>query len=326
MNDYLPYAPNEKIKVLDVKQYIDALSKNFGGLRGDNSNILPSRNLALPIDTAHIEKLGFISDEQKPYVTPMMVWKVKKGGIYKNNLAILDLLATNNWERPIYFNPTSISQLDMDLNAYAIQEGMSYRLIPARNPNPQKDYVNTSVAYENMINKFGYRGLDNSNVYYNEDYRGFVQNHRSALNSLAEALLDEYEAETSGSTEVITKEGTVEDKKEKARKTLNFNLEKMPDKAVPYDLTLTTTVELYLRLGEKEKAIEIAKTMIDRADKMITYLIRKEAGVTLELRKNMFIIGDLQRIMLENGESELAQKYEDLYEKHITDLDPSGNN
>jgi hypothetical protein len=319
-NDYLRYVPNDKIKVLDMKQYINALSKDFDGLRGEDGNIVPSRNFALPVDTAHVEELGFISKEQKPYVTPMMQWKMTKGALEKKDLAILDVMVTNNWERPIYFNPTSLAQINMDLSQYAVQEGMTSRLIPARNPNPEKDYVNTAVAYDNMINKFGYRGLDDPNAYYNEDYRGFVQNHRSSLNSLAGALLDEYEAESGGATETVDLEGGGESKKEKAKKVVNFSLERMPDKAVPYDLTLTTTVELLLRLGEKQKALEITQTMITRADEMATYLIRKGEGVTLELRKNMFIIGDLQRIMLENGEDELAKKYQEIYEKHINNL------
>jgi hypothetical protein len=253
----------------------------------------------------------------------MMTWKLTKGGLEKKDLAILDLMVTNNWERPIYFNPTSLAQINMDLSQYSIQEGMASRLIPARNPTPEKDYVNTSVAYDNMINKFGYRGLDDPNVYYNEDYRGFVQNHRSALNSLSEALLNEYERETAGATDVISKEAGTDDKKEKAKKVLLFSLERMPDNAVAYDLTQTTTIELLLRLGEKAKAMEIANIISARADEMATYLIKKNVGVTLELRKSMFIIGDLQRIMLENGETDLAQKFEDMYQKHITNLDPS---
>jgi hypothetical protein len=322
-NDYLRLAPNDKIKVLDVKQYIDALSKDFQGLRGEDGNIVPSRNFGLPVDTTRVEELNFVSDEQKPYITPMMLFKMTKGGLEKKDLAIMDVMATNNWERPIYFNPTSLAQINIDLSQYAIQEGMTSRLIPARNPNPQKDYVNTKIAYDNMINKFGYRGLNNPKAYYNEDYRGFVQNHRSSLNSLSEALLDEYEAETAGMSEVVTKEGTTEDKKEMAKKVLLFSLEKMPDAAIPYDLTMTTTVELLFRLGERDKALEIAKTMVARADEMATYIIKSGEGVTLELRKRMFIIGDLQRIMLENGETELAKQYEEMYQKHITNLDPS---
>jgi hypothetical protein len=137
---------------------------------------------------------------------------------------------------------------------------------------------------------------------------------------LAQALLDEADEESSKSVETITKEGNPIDKKARAKQTLDFSLEKMPDAAVPYDLTMTTTVELYFRLGEREKALGIAKTLVTRAEEMINYLIKKDSGVTLELRKSMFIIGELQRIMLENGEQELADQYGQMYQKHITDL------
>ncbi|MEJ0034446.1 MAG: hypothetical protein WDO15_30805 [Bacteroidota bacterium] len=83
---------------------------------------------------------------------------------------------------------------------------------------------------------------------------------------------------------------------------------------------MTTTVELYFRLGEREKALGIAKTLVSRAEEMINYLIEKDLPVGIELRKNMFIIGDLQRIMMENGEQELADQYEQMYQRHINDL------
>ncbi len=319
-NDYLRVAPRENIKVLDAREYVRALSKDLPALRDDDGkNIVPSRNLALQVDTALVSKL--VSKEQKPHVAPMMSWRVTSGTIEKKDLAILDVIVTNNWERPIYFNPTSLAQIKMDLSQYAIEEGMASRLIPARNPNPSKDYVNTAVMYDNMINKFSYRGLDNPKVYYNEDYRGFVQNHRGALNALAEALIDEYELETSSTVEQVPSEGG-ESKKEKAKKVLYFSLERMPDQAVPYDLTQTTTVELLLRIGEKDKALEIANTLAARADEMVGYLIRTNAGITIELRKNMFIINDLQRIMAENGEVDFAKKLEEMYEKHINNLEP----
>ena len=174
--------------------------------------------------------------------------------------------------------------------------------------------------FDNMINKYQYRGLDNPKVYYNEDYRGFVLNHRSSLNDLAEMLIAEYETETQNVTETIPAEGPTENKMEKARKVLLFSLERMPDKSVSYDQTVPGTVELLFKVGEKEKAIEIAKVAGDRADEMATYLINNGQGVTLELRKSLFILGDLQRILHENGEHDLAKKYEDAYEKHVANL------
>jgi hypothetical protein len=318
-NDYLRYT-DLKIPAIDAQQYIGLLSKDYPQLRYENTNIVPSKVFSLKINKEEVLAKGFIPKNLESKVEDQMQFRMLRSGLEKKDLAILDLIVTNNWERPLYFNHTSLSQINLDLAPYAIQEGNAYRLIPVRNPNPEKDFVNTEVTFDNMINKFGYRGLDDPSIYYNEDYRGFVLNHRSALNSLAEALVDEYEAEKAGTTEVVNTEGPTENKLEKARKVIHFNLDKMPDAAVPYDHTTASTVELLFKVGEKDKAIEIANLLASRADEMLSYIIGKGYGVTLELRKNIFILSELQQIMYMNGEDELGKKYEDMYLKHRSDL------
>ena len=144
-------------------------------------------------------------------------------------------------------------------------------------------------------------GLDNPKLYFNEDYKGFVQNHRASLNSLAEALVDAGD-------------------NERAKKVLFFNLEKMADKAVAYDLTTVSVIELLFKIGEKQKAVEIANVMGPRAEEMADYQIRKYTGISLEVRRNLYVLGELQRILNENGETELAKKYEDAYGKILNAL------
>lgn len=318
-NDYLRFT-DMKLERIDAKQYIDLLSKNFQQLRSGSSNIVPSRNFVLAVDKEKVRNMDIVPDEKDSLISDFMQWRLTKGGLEKKDLAVLDLIVTNQWERPIYFNPTSLSQINMDLSAYTIMEGNASRLVPARNPNTKKDFVNTDVSYENMLTKFQYRNLDNPDVYYNEDYRGFVLNHRSALNTLAEALLEEHEASEAGTVERIPAEGQGPSKLEKAKRVLDFNVEKMPDAAIPYDLTSTTTMELYFRTGEKAKALEIANTIGPRAEEMAEYLIRKGYGITLDLRRNLFIIAEMQRILYENGETELSTRYEQSYEKFVGQL------
>ena len=112
-------------------------------------------------------------------VVDQMVIGLKGNGLEKKDLMILDLIVSNNWERPIYFNNTSLSQVNLDLSAYVVQEGNAYRLLPIRNPKPRKgEYiVDTDLMYDNVMNKFQFRELDNPDTYYNEDYRNFVVNH-----------------------------------------------------------------------------------------------------------------------------------------------------
>ncbi len=300
-NDYLPFA-DFKLKSIDAKEYINLLAKGYAQLRDGDRNVVPSRIFTLDIDKADLRARGIIPKSLDSLMVDQMQIRLTKGALEKKDLAILDFLVTNNWERPIYFNNTSLSQINIDLSPYAVQEGNAYRILPVRNPRKDRDYlVDTEKAYDNMINKFRYRGLDDESVYFTEDYRGFVLNQRSSLNSLAEALIDEGQME-------------------KANKVIEFSLTKMPDRVVPYDHTLSTTVDLLFQLGQTEKALEIARLLGDRADEMATYLIEQSYGLSQELRRNIFILSFLQRTLYENGEMELGKKYEDAYNRLVASL------
>jgi Protein of unknown function (DUF2723) len=299
-NDYLRFA-DLKIKSIDLKQYIELLSKNYPQLRYEDANIVPSKVFTLDIDKADVIRKGIIPKGMDSLVVDRMQFRLTKNALEKKDLAFLDLLVTNNWERPLYFNHTSLSQLNIDIEDYAVLEGNAYRILPIRKPNPDKDFVNTDVAFDNIINKFKYRGLDNPKLYYNEDYRGFILNHRSTLNSLAEGLIDKGD-------------------KEKARQVLLFSLAKMPDNVSPYDHTIVALVDMLFQVGEKEKATEIATLMGNRTDEMTGYLIAKGEGTGLDVRRNLYILGNLYQILYRNGDNDLSKKLEDAYNKHRTAL------
>ncbi|MEQ8575024.1 MAG: DUF2723 domain-containing protein, partial [Fulvivirga sp.] len=227
LNDYL-YFEDLGVKVLDVNQFLNLLKNNDKRLKlYPNSNVVPSKTFSIKVDKEHVRSLGIIPDGMDSLLVDNMVFSLKKGkgGIEKKDLAILDNIATANWERPIYLNNTSMQQINFDLSQYAIQEGNAFRILPIKNPNPEEDFVDTDIMYDNMMNNFFYRELDNPNVYYSEDYRNFVLNHRSSFNTLAQALIDEGD-------------------KERARKALLFSLERMPDTSINYDYTTARTVAL----------------------------------------------------------------------------------
>lgn len=301
LNDYLPYA-DFKIKSIDAKQYVELLSKEYPQLRDGDRNVVPSRVFTINVNKEEVLKKGIIPKGMDSLVVDQMQIRLLKGGLEKKDLAILDLIVTSNWDRPLYVNHTSLAQINLDLSPYVVQEGNAYRILPVRNPRKDREYlVNTEKAFENMTKKFQYRGLDDESIYYTEDYRGFVLNHRSSFNSLAQALIDEGQME-------------------KANEALMFSLTKMPDKVIPYDQSTPETVDLLFQAGQKEKAIEVATVTGDRAIEMASFLINENAGITLELRRNIFVLSALQRTLYENGESDLGKKYEDAYNRMLESL------
>ena len=302
-NDMLVYRPLVE-RPVNLKQYIRLLKEENPQLRFSNEfgeyNLIPNKDMFLDIDTTGVLDMGIIPEDKKDMLVSRMSIKLKGNILEKKDLMILDLIATNDWVRPIYFNNTSKRGISFDLDDYLIQEGEAYRLLPIRNESGNA-LVNTEIMYDNLMNNFFYRELDNPDTYYNEYYRNFVLNQRSTFNTLTSALISE-------------------EKESKASEVLNTSLTRMPDIAVPYDYTSATSVDLFMQLGEAGKAKEIAEVMAQRADEQLGYYIENNISIGLEIEKNLVIMQTLSRTMDRYGETELAEKYNDILRYHYNSL------
>lgn len=301
-NDYLMVdeeLPQHRNEAIDLKQYLELLKENSRFLKvplrsGDEINALISRRLKLNVDIEKVSNADIIPDRLKSYMVPSMTFTVNPStrALDKAQMMMLDLIATNEWERPIYFNYTSVNSLDVDLSDYLVQEGMAYRLLPLRNPGYTEYMTNLDVMYDNMMNKFQFRGMDNPDVNINEDYRGFAQNHRSTFTALADALI--LEGDTA-----------------RARKVLDYGMEVMPREAVPYDITSTGFVNSYLALGETEFAIKLGLEMAEEFEDMIDYHLDKER-MDNDFRK---YAGSLQYLQLHFENAGLLEQANVITEK-----------
>jgi hypothetical protein len=252
----------------------------------------------LNVDVEKVRSMGIVPKDLDSLIVPVLHLRLRSGAsaLEKKDLAMLDVLVTANWERPIYVNNTSLAQFNIDLSRHVVQEGNAYRVLPIYNRDSQADIVNTELSMQNMMQKFQFRGLQDSTIYYTQDYRSFVQNHRSSFNSLAQALIAKGDSA-------------------KAREVLLFSLEKMPDAGVRYDFTNAQMIELLLEVGEKEKAVELANILSKRFDEQATYYYsQREFGRDFQLP--MFLLGEMQRVLYAYGVNDAAEKIEAMYEKH----------
>ena len=307
LNDFLPVVENPRFKgkAINTASYLEYIKREHPSLRVPTAtnayNSIPARQMVLTIDTLKEWKnseLSLVPQESireiAKYYTDQLSWKVKGAGLEKKDLAIIDLIANNNWKRPIYFNTTSLRGISMDLDKHVVQEGLTYRLMPIDyNMDDGAFLVNTEIMYNNLMNKFSFRGLNDPKTYSNERYRNFTLNHRSAFNTLAGNLL------IKGDTA-------------RALKVINRCLEVMPDKSVPYDLYSVQQIPLLFDLGSKEQALNMARIIGDRAIEWVEFTTEKNgqsADLQTELRKQSFALRILVQTLRNEGEDELAEKY-----------------
>lgn len=306
-NDYLPYVENPNIKgqAINLNSYLKLIRQDHQAIKVPTMlgsyNSLPTRSLYLPVDKEAVLEKGIVPPDMEDLIPDRMVFRLKGGGLEKNTLMILDLIVTSNWDRPIYFNNTSLQNAGIDFRPYVVQEGNAYRLLPIQRPDLQNDLVNTEVLYDNVMNNFYFREMNNPDVYYSEDYRNFALNHRSTFNTLAEDLLNQ------GNTE-------------RAREVLLQSLEVMPDKSIPYDHSNLQTASLLFQTGEDELALEIARKLGTRSQEFLHYYMAEDKGSQNDIQKEMTVLSLLSRMLKNNGEEELAAQFESTFMEYYNQL------
>jgi len=264
---------------------------------------IPTDKMKLTVDTAAVLKTKTVDEKDAHLIEPVIEWVYPGSIILKNHFIVLDILATNNWERPIYFAITTGRDSYIGLESYFQLEGLAYRFLPIKHESPdgQLGRINTDILYHNMMNKFQWGNMNDPKVYLNEDNIRLAMNFRNNFARLANALL-------------------MEDKKDSAIAVLDKCFDIMPERSVPFNLYVYPLAEAYYRAGATEKGNAISKRLIEICEKELKYYFafdkKFEAAID---REKQFALGILQRInqiSLRYQQSELAKQSEELFNNY----------
>jgi len=293
-NDVLYVMEQENMNAISASEYLKLLNAGSDLLKmktGGRSvvNMVPSRNLILEVDSSFASNDEIVPPQFKDLFIPQMNLQVKGQYLTKGTLMLIDLIVSNNWERPIYFNNTSLSSIGINIQNHVVKEGLTYRLLPIRKPEfVREELVNTDLAYKNYMENFAFRGMDDPDAYLDEEYRRFASNHRSSLNTIVMALLDE-------------------NKMDEAANLLNYGLQTIPHVAMPYDLSSGQSVPLFFEVGEDEKALDIIDKISKRSLDMIDFYTRKNRGYDREMMISIEMVKYFIPLLEERGYQEEAQ-------------------
>lgn len=221
---------------------------------GEKVNFINTNKLYIGVNKEKVLANGTVPQKFADKIQPIYWDLGKRFVLYKKDLMILDLLANNNWERPVYFAVTVGGDSYLGLEKYFMQTGLCYKIVPmvATPVDGQDGMVDTDKMYTNLIEKFQWGNMNDPNVYLDETNMRMTMNFRNNFARLATALY-------------------VEGKKDKAIKTLDKCVEVMPNNAIPYDFMMINICALYYTLAEKDKAFAILNTIKDRYTKELTY-------------------------------------------------------
>jgi hypothetical protein len=241
--------------------------------RGVKDAYFPTDMFSLAADSAAVFGSGTLQPGDTSWVHRVN-WKIGRQVLLKNHLMVLDLLANNNWKRPIYFAVTTGPDSYINLQDYFQLEGLTYRVIPVYSPNDNPNLqgrVATDIMFHNVMDKFKWGNMETEgNIYLDENILRMTTNLRLQLSSLAEALI-------------------AEGRKDEARQVLDLSLAKMPERNVPYDRILLPTVEAYYAIGDKDKANELSERLFTIMEENLNHFLSLEPKFAGRLMDDMAI-------------------------------------
>ncbi|SEP08689.1 DUF2723 domain-containing protein [Mucilaginibacter sp. OK283] len=183
----------------EVKEVFDFITSDDKAAQveyqsGDFGNYLPTKNLKLTINPDQVVKMGVVTPDQKSRLASVMDWKFPPNYVTKENLAILDILAHNNWKRPICFTTTIGNENLIGLQPYLYKEGFTYHLIPFQKDTTVHDQLsktNTIVMYNNVMNKFKFGNFKTAKYLDHESTSMFYPVMTTTFTDLIQNLMKE---------------------------------------------------------------------------------------------------------------------------------------
>jgi hypothetical protein len=173
--DYIEYRPNASMPDDKFYNLYDVMKNYVGKENPDNDYSFPVKNVSVPVDVAAAIKNGTVNATES--VLSSLDFSLPRNALMKNELAVLNIIAANNWKRPIYFTNAGA---ELGFDQFLRRDGLSYRLAPVKNSN-----VNTNWMLDKLTNKFAFGNADKPGVYFDEENRRHLGSIRAAYAELA---------------------------------------------------------------------------------------------------------------------------------------------
>ena len=251
---------DKPVDLAQIVQFVGQDDKKFmidvSG-RGDFLNFLPADKYLIDVDSAKVVANGTVKEYFRDRIVSPMVWEYTEDRAFKGDLAIMDLLTTNKWERPVYISTTVPSDQYKGLEKYFVQEGITYRIVPIKTDKSEEGefgMIDPVVMYDNMMNKYKWGNAADPGVYLDENNKRMLSNFRRIFGNLGKALL------VAGDTT-------------KAVEAAQRGLEIVPAEKLPNDFFVLGLAEVLIRAGKEEEGNKIINDVIKYSKEYLDYAI-----------------------------------------------------
>jgi tetratricopeptide (TPR) repeat protein len=314
--DYVAHIPKVESR-WEIKDFIDFIKNPKSTVElqnGQTIHFFPTNKIRIPVDKNTIVQNKVVAAKYNDSIVSYIDIDIKGNALYKNRLMMLDLVANNNWKRPIYFSPGAFEDEDyLWMKNYLQLEGMIYKLVPIKtktekDTNPMDMGGLDADKMYSIVMKWDW-GNSKGDIYHDPETRKNSISYRSVLSRLMDKLI-------------------AEGKLDKAKKVIDLSLTEMPIEKFGYYSMVEPFARGYYEVGEKAKAQQLLKKLIEKYHENLNYYGTLSPSDQVDLAID--IVTDIERyrslltVMKESGDVQLYNQSRPAFNTYIKMFDRFG--
>ena len=309
---YYPIRPEGKAMLDEIKKNnpgVDPYEVSYiidHYVKKDQGGYFPTDSMVVSIDKEAVRRSGMFLPMGPDSIPDKMIISLKRmadkrGGLYRKDVMIYEMLAHANWKRPMYMSVTLGADNYAGLENYLVLEGLAYRITPFNYGG--MGVIDADLMYKNMMNRFAYGKVNQKDIYLDETVVRMCRTHRRMMSMLADNLVRKGD-------------------KKRALNILNKAKEMLPESTVPYTDDDAQLATLWLEAGNKAEAAAVAKKVANYDMQYLNYISSLgPERINTYSRTCYFLVTSLVEVVRTLNES--GDKEAGIYQKRIEEISKS---
>ncbi|MCX6251422.1 MAG: DUF2723 domain-containing protein [Bacteroidetes bacterium] len=306
-NDYIPYYDIGMQGYTELKDFIEFLKSDNPQTyiplnNGEKMKFFPTKKLKLTVDSAACIKYGIVPKYFRKNMVDTIYWTIKTNNLFKNDIMMLDLIASSEWKRPFYFAaPSSVSHC-FNVDTFCLLEGWAYKFMPVK--GNKADYisgmggVDPIGSYDVLMHKCAWGNLNDPRVYVDPESLNEAIRPKTAIVRVSQSLMDM---------------GRVKE----AVELMDLYFKYLPGTKFIYDMYNLPFAEMYFKAGETGKTSNIIERLGQIYSQNLNWYYAFSGSnkdyYKDEIQTSLAVLRKLNMLATQFDQPKLAAKMENLF-------------
>ena len=222
----------------------------------------PTNKIRVPVNKANVLTSGLVKAKDSALIVDYIDIDLPRSALPKNRLLMLDILANNDWKRPIYFSGGSFDAGEyMWMKDYLQLDGLVYKLVPIKTKYEsvfEMGRIDTDLMTE-IVKSWEWGNSGDPDLYLDPQTRVQGLSFRSNMARLVETLI-------------------AENKLSSAKEIIDLAMKNIPVKGFDYYNFVVPFLEGYYAVGDKKKARKIYYELKTIYQQHLSYYVAMDLG------------------------------------------------